>query len=45
MKDKFIQILKSLDFESEGIGLSTKGIPEGLFHDWLSRPECRDDMD
>ena len=42
MKDKFLQILKSLGFESEGIGLSTKGIPEGLFHDWLSRPEHRD---
>jgi len=44
MKDKFIKIIESLGLESEGIGLSTKGIPLELFQHWLSRPEYRDIM-
>jgi hypothetical protein len=42
MTEKYGQVLKSLGLESDGIGLSTKGMPEGLFHDMLSRPEYRD---
>ena len=44
MTEKYGQVLKSLGLESDGIGLSTKGMPEGLFHDMLSRPEYRDMM-
>ncbi|XOJ89666.1 hypothetical protein ABXT57_01990 [Methylophilaceae bacterium Uisw_097] len=44
MTEKYEQVLKSLGLESDGIGLSTKGMPEGLFHDMLSRPEYRDRM-
>ena len=42
MTEKYEQVLKSLGLESDGIGLSTKGMPEGLFQQWLSRPEYRD---
>ncbi|XOJ84998.1 hypothetical protein ABXT54_02000 [Methylophilaceae bacterium Uisw_099_01] len=44
MTEKYRQVLKSLGLESDGIRLSTKGMPEGLFHDMLSRPEYRDMM-
>ncbi|MDA7835492.1 hypothetical protein N9A21_06235 [Methylophilaceae bacterium] len=44
MTEKYGQVLKSLGLESDGIRLSTKGMPEGLFHDMLSRPEYRDMM-
>ena len=42
MTEKFEQVLMSLGLESDGIGLSTKGMPEGLFQQWLTRPEYRD---
>ena len=42
MAKKFEQVLKSLGMESDGIGLSTKGLPVELFQQWLSRPEYRD---
>jgi hypothetical protein len=42
MKEKFEQVLMSLGLESDGIGLSIKGLPEGLFQQWLTRPEYRD---
>jgi len=44
MTEKFEQVLRSLGLESDGIGLSTKGMPEGLFQDLLSRWEYRDMM-
>ena len=44
MTEKFEQVLRSLGFESDGIGLSTKGMPEGLFQDLISRWEYRDMM-
>ena len=42
MTEKYEQVLKSLGLGSDGIGLSTKGMPVGLFQQWLSRPEYRD---
>ena len=36
MTEKFEQVLRSLGLESDGIGLSTKGMPEGLFQDLIS---------
>ena len=42
MTEKYEQVLKSLGLGSDGIRLSTKGLPEGLFQRWLSRPEYRD---
>ena len=42
MTKKFEQVLKSLGLKSDGIGLSTKGLPEGLFQQWLTRPEYYD---
>ena len=42
MTEKYEQVLKSLGLESDGIGLSTKGMPEGLFQQWLTRSEYRD---
>jgi len=44
MTEKFEQVLRSLGLESHGIGLSTKGMPEGLFQDLISRWEYRDMM-
>jgi hypothetical protein len=44
MTEKYGQVLRSLGLGSDGIGLSTKGMPEGLFQDWISRPEYRDIM-
>ncbi len=38
MTKKFEQVLKSLGLKSDGIGLSTKGLPIELFQQWLSRP-------
>jgi hypothetical protein len=43
MTKKFELVLKSLGLKSDdGIGLSTKGLPEGLFQQWLTRPEYHD---
>jgi len=42
MTEKYEQVLKSLGLGSDGIGLSTKGLPVGVFQQWLSRPEYRD---
>ena len=42
MTEKYEQVLKSLGLESDGIGLSTKGMPVGSASTiWLSRPEYR----
>ena len=42
MTEKYEQVLKSLGLGSDIIRLSTKGMPVGLFQQWLSRPEYRD---
>ena len=44
MTKKFEQVLKSLGLKSDGIGLSTKGLPEGLFQRLLTRPEYHDTL-